>query len=213
MLEADFSDEQKKDQQLVLFTQTKLEDGNSVWSDNKSFEIKVKPAHPNWLKDPIGPRERRWMNKAYVDNQGLIRLLGSKLTAKYAMVDSLDVFSCIDVAFIKACRAYKASKGEFSTILTVYAEGEIKHFIRDHNFMITAPPQIREMSTAVRKLAAKNYTISEIAETLGTTTERIRECLIATTGVAHEQKHWEHHYCHRPTPLDVLIAEEERSAN
>ena len=213
MLEADFSDESKKDEQLVLFKQTKLDDGHSVWSDDKSFEIKVKPPHPNWLKDPIGPRERKWMNNAYVENQGLIRLLGSKLTKKYPMLDNLDVFSCIDIAFIKACRAYKASKGEFSTILTVYAEGEIRHFIRDHNFMISAPPQVRELSTTVRQLIAKGLSLSAIAETLGTTIERVRESIIATTGVAHEQKHWEHHYCHRPTPLDVLIAEEERPAS
>ena len=167
----------------------------------------------NWLKKPLTREEQKEMSRLYVEHQGLVRLLGSKLTAKYAMVDSLDVFSCIDVAFLKACRAHDPARGKFSTVLTVYAEGEIKHFIRDHNFMITAPPQVREMSTTVRKLAAKNYTLSEIAETLGTTTERIRECLIATTGVAHEQKHWEHHYCHRPTPLDVLIAEEERTTD
>ena len=79
------------------------------------------------------------MGQMYVEHQGLLRLLGSKLTRQFPMVDSLDVFSCIDVAFLKSCRAFDSTKGKFSTILTKFATCEVRHFIRDHNFAITAP--------------------------------------------------------------------------
>ena len=177
------------------------------------LEVPPKKARRGWLAEPLTRAEQREIGRKSVENQGLVRLLGSKMCKKYPMVDNLDVFSCIDIAFLKACRAHDSARGKFSTTLTVYAEGEIRHFIRDHNFMISAPSQLRELSTAVRKLAAQGHSLPAIAETLGTTTERVRESIIATTGVAHEQKHWEHHLCSRPTPFDVLIMEDELPAS
>ena len=52
------------------------------------------------------------MGRMYVEHQGLIGLLGAKLTRQFPMVDGLDVFSCIDVAFLKSCRAFDPTKGK-----------------------------------------------------------------------------------------------------
>ena len=84
------------------------------------------------------------------------------------MVDSLDVFSCIDVAFLKSCRAFDPSKGKFSTILK-FATGEVRHFIRDHNFVIAAPSKVRELSVPVRRLINNGHSPMRFAQILGVT--------------------------------------------
>jgi len=149
------------------------------------------------------------MGEQYVQHQGLIRMLGAKLTRRFPMVDSLDVFSCIDVAFLKSCRAFDPSRGKFSTIFTRFAVGEIRHFIRDHNFVITAPIKVREMSIAARQLLSKGHKLEEVAQLLGVSVSAVKESIFATTGLDHEIKGWEFHECQRLTPMERLLEEEE----
>ena len=129
------------------------------------------------------------------------------------MVESLDVFSCIDIAFIKSCRAHDSTKGKFSTIFTTFAAGEVRHFIRDHNWMIKAPGKLREISTPARKLLSQGYLLQEIAVMLGVSKEMIKESILATTGVVHDVQGFELHECPRDGPMDLLIAEESTAAN
>ena len=60
------------------------------------------------------------------------------------------------------------ARTRFSTILTKFATGEVRHFIRDHNFAITAPSKVRELSVPVRRLINNGRT-DEVAQILGVT--------------------------------------------
>jgi DNA-directed RNA polymerase specialized sigma subunit len=161
-----------------------------------------------WLCEALSKQEQREMRKAYVEHQGLIKLMGAKMIRKYSMVETLDVYSCIDMAFIKSWRAWDPAKGKFSTIFTSFASGEIRHFIRDHNFAVKAPNKVRALSSSVRRLAGEGHALPKVAELLGVTEQAVKDSLIATAGMYHEQMDWEHHQCPRPTPLETLIAEE-----
>ena len=125
------------------------------------------------------------------------------------MVDKLDVFSCIDVAFIKSCRAFDPSKGKFSTIFTRFASGEVRHFIRDHNWQIKAPGPMRELSRAAKQLLNQGHSLTEASELLGADPSSIVEAMKATAEVFHEVAGWEHHQCPRATPMEQLMAGEE----
>ena len=162
-----------------------------------------------WLKEPLTPQESKRIGQLYVRHQGLIRLLGSKLTRQFPMVDKLDVFSCIDVAFIKSCRAFDPSKGKFSTIFTRFASGEVRHFIRDHNWQIKAPGPMRELSRAAKQLLNQGHSLTEASELLGADPSSIVEAMKATAEVFHEVAGWEHHQCPRATPMEQLMAGEE----
>ena len=174
--------------------------------------VRRKPPKGGWLKAPLSRQEQRRMGQMYVEHQGLIRLLGAKLTRQFPMVDSLDVFSCIDVAFLKSCRAFDPTKGKFSTILTKFATGEIRHFIRDHNFVLTAPLKVRELSVPVRRLLSNGHSLDEVAQILGVSKQACKDAIVATAGVDHEIQGFELHECVRPGPMDVLLAEEKAAS-
>lgn len=156
------------------------------------------------LAEPLSEVERREIGRLYVVHQGLIRLLGHKLCRKYPLVDRLEIYSCIDISFIKACRAYDPRKGAFSTIFSRFALGEVRHFIRDRGYSIKMPRSVKELGSAVRRLAARGYSVKEISETLGVSTTQIREAVLATSGLLHEQLGWEQHQCPRQTPWELL---------
>ena len=152
------------------------------------------------------------MGRLYVRHQGLIRLLGSKLTRQFPMVDKLDVYSCIDVAFLKSCRAFDPNKGKFSTIFTRFASGEVRHFIRDHNWQVKAPGPLRDLSRAAKQLLNRGHDLQETAVLLNVQQSSIVEALKATAEVFHEVAGWEHHRCTRATPMEQLLAEEEMAS-
>lgn len=144
----------------------------------------------------------------YREHQGLLRLMGRKLCRKYPFVNAEDVFSCIDQAFIKTCRAWKPAKGTFSTLLTVFAEGDVLHFIRDHNWMVKAPGAVRRNGQLARKLLDKGHSRSEVLHALGISDEALKLALVATSPTDHDVRGFDLHVCPRPTPLERLEAEE-----
>lgn len=161
------------------------------------------------LAEPLTPEERKRFGELYVEHQGLIRLLGRTMCQKYPMMDKLDIYSCIDIGFLKTCRAFDPSLGfKFSTPLTRFCEGTILHFIRDHNWHVKAPKKVRELGMAARRMAAGGYTVAETMQALGVSRDELRLALAATSGMYHEQNEWEGHACHRPTPMELLEAEE-----
>lgn len=160
------------------------------------------------LAKPLSEEERRRFGEMYVEHQGLIRLLGCKLCRKYPSVDKLDVYSCIDIGFLKTCRAFDPTLGfKFSTLLTKFCEGTILHFIRDHNWHVKAPAKVRQLGQAARKLAAQGHSVADVCQLLDTTRDELRLALAATAGMYHEQNEWEGHRCPRPTPMEALEAE------
>lgn len=152
--------------------------------------------------------EQRFVARMYRDHQGLLRLLGRKLCRKYPYVDSSDVFSCIDTGFLKTCRAWKPEKGTFSTLLTVFCEGDILHFIRDHNWLVKAPGNVRRIGQLARKMLDRGESTRTILHQLEVTEEQLKLALVATQPTDHDIRGFDLHLSHHPTPWEVLEAEE-----
>jgi DNA-directed RNA polymerase specialized sigma subunit len=161
------------------------------------------------LAEPLTKEERKRFGELYVEHQGLIRLLGCKMCRKYQAVDKLDIYSCIDIGFLKTCRAFDPTLGfKFSTLLTRFCEGTILHFMRDHNWHVKAPKKVRELGMAARNLATAGYSVADTMRVLGVSRDELRLAIAATAGIYHEQNEWEGHACQRPTPMERLEAEE-----
>lgn len=161
-----------------------------------------------YLATPLSREEQRRIAGMYREHQGLLRLMGRKLCRKYPFVSAEDVFSCIDQAFIKTCRAWQPAKGTFSTLLTVFAEGDVLHFIRDHNWLVKAPGSVRRNGQLARKLLDKGYSRTEVLDQLEITEEALKLALVATSPTDHDIRGFDLHVCPRPTPYEVLEAEE-----
>lgn len=161
-----------------------------------------------YLATPLTRDEQRMVARMYREHQGLLRLMGRKLCRKYPFVSAEDVFSCIDQAFIKTCRAWVPAKGTFSTLLTVFAEGDVLHFIRDHNWTLKAPGAVRRNGQLARKLMEKGSTPGEVMMKLGLTDEQLKLALTATSPTDHDIRGFDLHVCPRPNPWELLEAEE-----
>jgi len=144
----------------------------------------------------------------YREHQGLLRLLGRKLCRKYPYVTADDVFSAIDTAFIKTCRAWDPAKGTFSTLLTVFCEGDILHFIRDNNWQVKAPGSVRRIGQLARRMIEKGASTAEVLVALEVSDEQLKLALVATSPTDHDVKGFDLHICPRPTPWEQLEAEE-----
>ena len=161
-----------------------------------------------YLATPLSREEQRKIAAMYREHQGLLRLMGRKLCRKYPFVSAEDVFSCIDQAFIKTCRAWQPAKGTFSTLLTVFAEGDVLHFIRDHNWLVKAPGAVRRNGQLARKLLDKGHSRSEVLAQLQISEEALKLALVATSPTDHDIRGFDLHICPRPTPYELLEAEE-----
>lgn len=161
-----------------------------------------------YLATPLSPEEQRRIASMYREHQGLLRLLGRKLCRKYPYVSADDVFSAIDTAFIKTCRAWDPAKGTFSTLLTVFCEGDILHFIRDHNWQVKAPGSVRRIGQLARKMMDKGSTTSEVMAVLEVSEDQLKLALVATSPTDHDIRGFDLHICPRPTPWDRLESEE-----
>lgn len=161
-----------------------------------------------YLATPLSSVEQREVALLYKKHKGLINLMGRKMCRKYNYVATDDLFSCIDIAFIKTCRAWDPKKGTFSTLLTVFSEGEIRHFIRDHNWLVKAPGSVRSLGQRARAMLNRGDSMALILDTLQVTEKKLREALVATRPTDHEIKGFDLHVCPRPTPWDVIEAEE-----
>lgn len=172
------------------------------------FAVPAKPRpRTGYLATPLSLEEQRRVARMYREHQGLLRLMGRKLCRKYPFVSAEDVFSCIDQAFIKTCRAWIPAKGKFSTLLTVFAEGDVLHFIRDHNWLLKAPGAVRRTGQLARRMMERGLSPTEIRIELGVTEEQFKLALVATSPTDHDIKGFDLHVCPRPTPWEVLEGE------
>ena len=162
-----------------------------------------------YLAEPLSVEEQRKVGRMYREHQGILRLMGRKMFKKYPFVATDDLFSCCDIAFIKTCRAWQPAKGTFSTLLTVFCEGEILHWIRDNNWLVTAPGNVRRLGQRARRLLDASTPICEILKELDLTESALKLALVATQPTDHDIRGFELHICPRPTPWDALLSEEE----
>lgn len=167
----------------------------------------------NHLAEPLSREERRRFGQMYVDNIGLIKFFAAKLCRKYRhCMASEDIDSCCDIAFLKACRAYTPEKGKLSTIFYCFAQGEVLHFLRDHNWAIKATHKARLLGSNARRLMDLGWQPAAICKELSCSKQELKEALLATSGMAHDVKGFDLHVCPRMTPWEVLEAEEEAAA-
>lgn len=157
-----------------------------------------------WLAEPFTREERRAAARLYAENIALVKWMCGKMLRRYTIMRREDVYSCVDVAFLKTFRAWLPERGKLSTIFERFARGECSHFIRDHNFGISAPGHVREMGRRARKLLDHGMPFAQVCRDLGVTPDKLREALVATCGIDHETQDWSLHECPRPTPWDVL---------
>jgi DNA-directed RNA polymerase specialized sigma subunit len=169
---------------------------------------KPKRARTGYLATPLSQEEQRSIAQMYRQHQGILRLMGRKMLKKYHYVASDDLFSCCDIAFIKTCRAWDPKKGTFSTLLTVFCEGEILHWIRDNNWLVKAPGNVRFIGQRARRLIEADTPTEEILSRLQITDAQLKLALVATQPTDHDIRGFDLHICPRPTPWDALEGEE-----
>lgn len=148
--------------------------------------------------------EQRFVARMYRDNEGLLRLMGRKLCRKYPYVASDDIFSCINTGFIKTCRAWDPAKGKFSTLLTVFCEGDVLHFVRDSNWSVKAPGAVRRIGQLARRMLQNGSSTSEVRAHLGISDEQLKHALVATQPTDHDIRGFDLHICPRSTPMELL---------
>lgn len=161
-----------------------------------------------YLSTPLSREETYRVGRLYREHRGLLRMMGRKLCRKYSFVSKEDIFSCIDSAFIKTCRAWDPAKGTFSTLLGVFAEGDVLHFIRDNNWLVKAPGSVRRNGQLARRMLEKGQSASEIMVMLSISDEELRLALVATQPTDHDVRGFDLHVCPRATPMELLEAEE-----
>lgn len=161
------------------------------------------------LSQPFSPEERAECQRAYVRHQGLLRTLGQQFCRTYSYLDRSVVYSCIDLAFLKAFRAWDPDKGKFSTILASFARGEVRHYIRDHHGYIRLPRAHQTLLANARRLMVqKGLSVRKTAVELGCDLDLLLELIQMnhtpgnTDRIAHDT------VCPRPGPMELLEAEQ-----
>jgi DNA-directed RNA polymerase specialized sigma subunit len=165
------------------------------------------------LAKPLTREEQRRFGRLYAENIGLIRSFGGKLARKYGhCMAREDIWSAVDLAFIKACKAWDPQRGRLSTIFWSFAQGEVLHYLRSHNWTIKATHKARLLGNQARKLMSLGWESAAVCCELGCSRNDLKEALLATAGIAHDVKGFDLHVCPRATPWEVLEAEEEAAS-
>lgn len=157
---------------------------------------------------PLTRAESRRIGELYVEHRRLVHHFTRKLRARFSMMAPEDVASCVDVAFIKAARRWDPAQGRLSTIFGVFALGECRHYVRDHNWHIKAPAQVRELGVRIRKMMDVGMTLEQVIAEVQVDHEEIRLALLATAGIGHDLMGFEAFIADVPTPMERLEAED-----
>jgi len=134
------------------------------------------------LATPLKKRESWLIGKLYQQNIQLVRYFGAKTCKAYPDIPAVEVFSCIDIAFVKAARTWNPEKGTLSTHFGNAIRGEISHFVRSNNYWgYSAPRKLRELGMEARRLMTqRRVPLSVLPTLLGCTKEDLKEALAAT---------------------------------
>jgi hypothetical protein len=163
------------------------------------------------LHQPLTPKQRYQIGRQYAKDIKLVTFFCAKLGKKFGhCIAKEDIASCVDMGFIKAAVQFDEARGfKFSTLFFTFAHGECTHFMRN-NWTVGAPQHLRTLGAKARQLLEQGIKPADVCVKLGCTVETMRNALEATACVVHETNDWQMHACPRPTPWDVLEAEEGR---
>ena len=173
----------------------------------------TKAATRGYLATPLTDEERRSIGRLYRQHGGLVNHMGRKFCRKYQALHCEDIFSCIDIAFIKTCRAWDPAKGAFSTLFGVFCDGAIRHFIRDDNWEVKAPSSVRSLGLRARYKLLAGTDLSDVCEELQTTPEAVKRALFSVQSLDHDIRGFQDHICPRPTPMETLELAEPAGVN
>lgn len=139
------------------------------------------------LATPLTKYERWLIGKLYKENIGLVKYFGQMFIRKYPGVSPVEIYSCIDIAFVKAGRIWKPEKGQFSTVLYTYVSGEIRHFVRSNAYWgYSVTREVRELGMEARMMMAyKKVPMFALPKILGCTEEQLKIALTATLSVSY----------------------------
>ncbi len=168
--------------------------------------IESKPGRQQ--RGPLSREESKRIGALYVEHRKLVHHFTRKLRQRFSMMAPEDVASCVDIAFIKAARVWDPERGRLSTIVGVYAIGECRHYVRDHNWTIKAPAKVRELGVTIRRLMDSGMGSDAVAQQLNIGREELRLALLATAGVGHDRLDFELHVSDAATPMELLEAAE-----
>jgi DNA-directed RNA polymerase specialized sigma subunit len=168
--------------------------------------VEKRTAH---LAQPLSREEQRRYGRLYAENVRLVRKFASRLRQQYGHCMAVeDINSCCDMAFLKACRAWKPEKGALSTIYWQFARGEVLHYLRSNNWSISATHKARALGVSARRLLDAGMRPDDVCRELCCAAADLRDALVATAGMSHDLMGFDLHQCQRPTPWEVLEAEE-----
>lgn len=171
-------------------------------------ERQKKRANSGYLSTPLTRDEQLAFDHLYRQHLPLVRHMGRKLSRKYSAVERDDIYSCVNLAFLRACRAWDPSRGKFSTIFGIFCESAVTHFIRDNNWSIKAPGGVRTIGFKVKYMLRDGASMEEVCEALNITQEKARDALFSVQSLDHEIKDFALHLCPRPTPWELLEAQD-----
>jgi DNA-directed RNA polymerase specialized sigma subunit len=171
----------------------------------------AKPKQRSVLNGPLTREQRYRIGRQYAKDIKLVTFFTAKLGKKFGhCIAKEDIASCVDMGFIKAAVQFDESRGfKFSTLFYTFAHGECTHYMRQ-NWTVGAPQHLRTLGAKARQLLEQGMKPADVCAKVGCTLETMRNALEATAGVVHETNDWQLHACPRPTPWDVLEAEEQR---
>lgn len=134
------------------------------------------------LKTKLTNYERWKIGKLYQANEGLVKYFGKQLIEQFPQVPPVEIYSCINIAFVKAARTWDEEKGKFSTVLGYFCKGEVRHYLRTNAFWgYSVDFRLRELGMKARRLIThRNVPMSILPGVLGCTKEELRMALEAT---------------------------------
>jgi RNA polymerase sigma-B factor len=139
---------------------------------------------PDLFREYARTRRLELRNELVLRHRRLVRQLVTRFSTSGACSEE-DLTQVGFLGLITAIERYDPEAGtHFVTFATPTVLGVIKHYLRDHTWMLKAPRRLREKATTVRKLRGpleqklgRPPTVAELAEAAGISEERLVETM------------------------------------
>jgi DNA-directed RNA polymerase specialized sigma subunit len=132
------------------------------------------------LERPLTPAQRREVERLCRRHWPLCKRLYTQLRPRFMQLDPDEVFSCCSTALLKTAITFDPARGfQFSTLFRSIAEGELKHHLRDHHWLISAPTSVREKGLRARRLIEAGNSLIEVQTELGLDRAGLHDVLLS----------------------------------
>jgi RNA polymerase sigma-B factor len=136
------------------------------------------------LREYARTRDVELRNRVVLLHQGIAHRLAARLGEQYGCTRE-DLAQVAVIGLIAAVERFDTDAGTtFLTFAVPTITGLLKHYLRDHTWLIKVPRRQREQANRVRRLASRlevrlgrSPTVSELAEAAGIAEERVLELM------------------------------------